>query len=208
MNSAANQPVSNAPLDSDAKDPAVPVWLIIVMFLLLYCGAVYFDEHGGWFDAHVYAPYVSAENLRSYQVAGGPNVVDLGRSIYNRPTCVACHQANGLGQQGTFPPLAGSDWVNEKEPGRIISIVLKGFRGSGLKVNGKPFETGGTMTPFSYLTDDEIAAVLSYVRQEWGNHAPIVTPEQVHAVREKVQKTHPQDYFSPPEFEALSPVAE
>jgi mono/diheme cytochrome c family protein len=202
MNSSTNQLASNAP-DSGVKDPAVPIWLIIVFFLLLYWGAVYFDEHGGWFDPQVYTPYVSAEQLKTYQVAGGPSVFDQGHLIYNRPTCSACHQVNGLGQAGTFPPLAGSDWVNEKDPGRLIRIVLKGFTGPGLKVNGAPFNTAGTMIAWEMLSDDEIAAVLTYVRQDWGNKAPPVTPEQVKAIRDKI-KSHPGN-FSPTEVQAISP---
>jgi mono/diheme cytochrome c family protein len=209
MNSPTNQPASKAP-DSGVKDAAVPIWLIVVFFLLLYWGAVYFDEHGGWFDVQVYTPYVSAEQLKTYQVAGGPNPFEQGRQIYSR-TCIACHQANALGAPGTFPPLAGSDWVNEKEPGRMIRLVLRGFQGSGLTVSGKPFNTGSVMTawgapPPGGLTDDEIAAVITFVRgnQEWGNKAAPVTPEQVSAMRAKISN-HPQPY-SPPELEAISPA--
>ena len=70
----------------------MPIWLIIVLFLLVYWGAVYFDEHGGWFDPQVYTPYVSAEQLKTYQVAGGPRIRERGRQVYGR-TCVTCHGA-------------------------------------------------------------------------------------------------------------------
>src|SRR5438552_1800910 len=148
MNSLTSQPASNAPHDdASVKDPAVPIWLVVVCMLLLYWGAVYFDEHGGWFDPQVYTPYASAEQLAVFQVGGGPNPFEDGRKVYAR-TCVACHQPNALGTPGTFPPLAGSEWVNEKEPGRVIRIVLRGFQGPGLVVKGKPFETGSQMTAF------------------------------------------------------------
>jgi mono/diheme cytochrome c family protein len=204
MNSPTNQPAGNAP-DSDAKDTAVPIWLIIVLFLLLYWGAVYFDEHGGLFDPQVYTPYVSAEQLKAFQVGGGPNIAEQGRQIYGR-TCVTCHGANGMGQPGTFPPLAGSDWVNAEQPGRMIRLVLQGFSGPGLKVNGQPFNTGGAMVPWNSLSDDDIAAVITFVRgnKEWGNKAGPVTPQQVAAVRAKV-KSHSQP-FSPTELEGISPA--
>jgi mono/diheme cytochrome c family protein len=211
MKSPTNQPVSNAPADSGAKDPVVPIWLIVVCFLLAYWGAVYFDEHGGWFDTQIYTPYVSADDLQKYQV-GGTDIKVLGKQVYDR-TCFACHQPSGMGTPGSFPPLVGSDWVNEKEPGRIIRLVLHGFRGPGLVVSGKPFETTGQMTAFGEaappagLTDEEIAAVLTFVRgnAEWHNNASPVTEEQVKAIRDKTasRKNNP---FSPAEIQTVNPA--
>lgn len=207
MNAPANQPVTNAPApDSGVKDPVVPVWLIVVLFLLVYWGAVYFDEHAGWFAPQVYAPYRSSEELASFNAAfGPPDVKVLGEQIYGK-TCVACHQANGQGTPGTFPPLAGSDWVNEKDPGRMIRIVLQGFSGPGLVVKGQPFNTGSAMVPWNSMSDDDIAAVITFVRgnKEWGNNAPPVTPEQVKSVRGKVASSHPLP-FSPDEIMKVSP---
>jgi mono/diheme cytochrome c family protein len=206
MSSPTNQPATSAPAgDSTARNPTVPIWLIVVLFMLAYWGAVYFDENGGWFQPQVYSPYVSAEQLKTFQVAGGPTMAELGEAVYNRPTCVVCHQATGLGQPGTFPPLAGSDWVNEKDPGRIIRIVLQGFQGPGLVVNGKPFNTCSAMVPWNSLSDEDIAAVLTFVRgnKAWGNNAPPVTPEQVRAIREKVPISHPA--FTPDEILKISP---
>jgi mono/diheme cytochrome c family protein len=204
MSSPTNQPASNAPAETTGTQTStVPIWLIVVLFMLLYWGAVYFDEHGGWFESKVYTPYASADELKTFQVAGGPSIMDQGLAVYNKPTCVVCHQANGLGQPGTFPPLAGSDWVNEKDPGRLIRIVLYGFQGPGLAVNGKPFPTGSSMVAWGgALNDDDIAAVLTYVRAEWGNKAPPVTPEQVRAVRTKVPARAP---YSPDEVMKISP---
>jgi mono/diheme cytochrome c family protein len=186
-------------------DPAVPIWLIVVLFLLVFWGAVYFDEHGGWFDAQVYGPYVSANELKGFQVAGGPNPFEEGRAVYGR-TCVTCHGPSAAGQPGTFPPLAGSDWVNEEQPGRMIRLVLQGFSGPGLVVSGHPFSTGSAMVPWNSLSDDDIASVITFVRgnKEWGNHASPVTPAQVHAIRDKV-KGHPLS-FTPAELEAISPA--
>lgn len=206
MNSSTNQPVAGAPQDNaGVNDAPVPIWLIIVLFLLVIWGAIYFDNHGGWFEPQVYTPYVSAEELKTYQVSSGPNPFEQGRAVYNR-TCIACHQANGQGAPGTFPPLAGSDWVNEKEPGRMIRIVLQGLSGPGLKLNGQPFNTGSAMVPWNGLSDDDLAAVITFVRgnAEWNNHAPAVTPEQVKAIRDKV-KSHVLP-FNPTELEAINPA--
>ena len=203
MSSPTNQSAGDAPEKTGTQSPTVPIWLIVVLFLLLYWGAVYFDEHGGWFEPKVYTPYVSADEVKAFQVGGGPDPIALGFAIYNRPTCSACHQANGMGQPGQYPPLVGSDLVNEKDPGRIIRIVLYGLQGPNLVVSGKPFNTGSAMVPWgAVLNDEEIADVLTYVRNDWGNKAPFVTAEQVRAVRAKVPPRAP---FSPDEIMQISP---
>jgi len=206
MSSPTNQPAATAPAEeSGVKDATVPMWLIIVAFLMVFWGAVYFDQHGGWFESQVYTPYVSADELKSFQVAGGPNIFEQGRTIYGR-TCVTCHGPAAVGQPGTFPPLAGSDWVNEQEPGRVIRLVLQGLSGPGLTVKGQPFNTGSAMVPWNSLSDDDIAAVITFVRgnAEWGNKAAPVTPEQVKAMRDKV-KSHPMSY-TPTELEGIPPA--
>jgi len=101
-----------------------------------------------------------------------------GADIYNK-TCVACHQANGEGLPGTFPPLAKSDFLTDKE--KTIGQVLKGFSGE-LVVNGKKFNN--TM-PAQQLTDDEIASVLTYVYTSFGNSGSPVTADEVKAIRSK-----------------------
>ena len=209
MSADSNQPVSSAPpANESSSDATVPIWLIVLLFFLLFSGAWYFDNHGAWFSPNVYAPYRSVAELEPYhQLAGPPDARVLGIKVYNKPTCFQCHQANGMGQPGQFPPLAGSEWVNEPEPGRIIRIVLNGLTGpitiKGQPWNatmvrwGLPIESGG-------LSDEEIAAVLTYVRSEWGNKAPPVTAERVKAVREKI-KDHPKE-FTADELLKISPA--
>jgi len=207
MNSPIKQPENSAPReDAGVKDPAVPIWLIVLCFVLLYMGAIYFDQHGGWFDAQVYSPYVSAAQVKGFQVGGGPNPFEEGRAIYGR-TCTTCHGPAGIGQAGNFPSLAGSNWVNEEQPGRMIRLVLQGFSGPGLKVNGQAFNTASAMVPWNSLSDDDIAAVITFVRgnKEWNNHAAPVTAAQVQAIRAKVAKAHPLA-FNPTELEAVSPA--
>ena len=82
------------------------------------------------------------------------------------------------------PPLAGSDWAQAEGPNRIIRIVLNGLAGP-IDVEGAHYGTG-VMVPFKdNFNDQEIAAVLTYVRQEWGNKAGPVKPEQVTAIRKE-----------------------
>jgi mono/diheme cytochrome c family protein len=94
--------------------------------------------------------------------------------------CQVCHQATGLGLEGAFPPLAGSEWLNG--PSLIpIAIVLKGLQGE-IVVKGKTYNS--VMVPWeAALNDDDLAATLSYARSQWGNRAAPVTAAQVRAAR-------------------------
>lgn len=208
MSSPTDQPSASKP-DANAtaaRGAVFPIWLIVAMVLLLYVGALYFDDHGGWFNARVYAPYRSFEELGNWQITSGPDPIAAGKAVYGR-TCVACHQPSGMGAPGQYPPLGGSDWVNEKDPGRVIRIVLKGLQGP-IKVSGHDFNNvmvaWGAPPPLG-LSDEDIAAVITFVRgnKEWGNNASAVTPEQVKAVREKI-KSRP-GAFTPDELLKISP---
>lgn len=201
--SAEPKNVSSTGSEPTSALTTAPVWLFVLMLLLLFWSAVSFDQHGGWFDAQVYTPFTHPPE--DWQPRMGPaNPAILGKAVYNRPTCVACHQASGLGIPGQFPPLVKSEWINEQKPGRIIRIVLNGLQGP-ITVEGQGFNNA--MVPWKgVLSDEEIAAVLTYVRQnkEWGNHAPTVTPEQVKAVRDKIKdRSQP---FSAEELLKISPA--
>jgi mono/diheme cytochrome c family protein len=107
-----------------------------------------------------------------------------GQQVYQQ-VCFACHQPTGLGLPGMFPPLAGSDWVSTAKPDRLIRMVLHGLTGP-IQVNGQTFTTPAPIMPpqGALLGDAQIAAVLSYVRHEFGKGASRVTADQVKAVRE------------------------
>lgn len=113
----------------------------------------------------------------------------LGKTIYSKEGyCTTCHQSNGEGLSASgFPPLAGTKWVNGNEE-RAIKIVLKGLLGQ-IDVNGKTYPGQVPMTPFEgLLNDKEVAAVLTYVRNSFGNKAPAISPEKVKVVRALVAK--------------------
>jgi nitrite reductase (NO-forming) len=98
-------------------------------------------------------------------------------------TCSVCHQANGEGLPQVFPPLARSDFLMQDKR-RSIEVVLKGLTGP-VTVNGKIFNS--VMPPMSNLRDDEIANILTFVRNAWGNQGDAVTAADVTAVRSKIQ---------------------
>jgi nitrite reductase (NO-forming) len=104
-------------------------------------------------------------------------LMEKGKRVYTQ-TCFACHQLNGEGLAGVFPPLAKSDFlVADKD--RAIRGVIKGLAGP-IKVNGK--EYNGVMPPVT-LNDDQVAQVITYILNEWGNDGGIVTVDEVRKVR-------------------------
>jgi len=113
-----------------------------------------------------------------------PEVIALGQLQYF--TCAACHGANGEGVPNLGPPLANSDWVNGPVE-NLIRIQLRGLTGP-ITVSGKEYTFAAGMAPLFYQTDEQIAAVLTYVRNHFGNKASAVTPDQVKALRSEVGK--------------------
>jgi mono/diheme cytochrome c family protein/glucose/arabinose dehydrogenase len=121
-----------------------------------------------------------------------------GHEIYFREGhCATCHQPDGKGLDPAFPSLAGSVWVSGS-PERLIKLSLHGLIGP-LEVNGKKYAGQVPMTPFGgMLKDDEIAAVLTYVRNRFGNQASTIKPEQVQAVRQATLER--KGFYSPEEL--------
>ncbi len=95
--------------------------------------------------------------------------------------CLACHQIDGSGVSRTYPPLKESEVVNgDKE--RLVRILLNGLSGE-IVIKGKTFN--GVMPAQSFLSDQEIADILTYVRSNFGNSADTLTKEEVSEIREK-----------------------
>ncbi len=106
--------------------------------------------------------------------------IEMGRTVFAN-TCQVCHQANGQGLPRVFPPLAGSDYLMADKH-RSIGIVLGGMQGP-ITVNGITYNS--VMPPLNQLTDEEIANVLTYVRNSWGNSGDAISPAEVAATRKK-----------------------
>ncbi|MEZ4793837.1 MAG: copper-containing nitrite reductase [Gelidibacter sp.] len=105
--------------------------------------------------------------------------MEFGKQVYGQ-TCIACHQAGGQGIPNAFPPLAKSDYLNA-DVNRAIDIVLHGKTGE-ITVNGEKYNS--VMTK-QLISDEEIANVLTYVYNSWGNNKTVVTPEMVKKVKGK-----------------------
>jgi mono/diheme cytochrome c family protein len=162
----------------------ISLWLVTFIGALLFWGRLYLQRYSGNFQPLVYneKAFLSAAILGSNTPAHAPvDPLQLGRRIYIQ-ICQACHQENGQGLPAQYPPLSQSDWVQARSTARVIRIVLNGLNGP-IQVNDQSFDN---LMPAwrDTLSDTEIAAVLTYVRQEWGNRATAVKPEEVTALRE------------------------
>lgn len=164
-----------------AAPTTVPMWLIVATFVLLFLGAWYFDLRGGWFAPKVYAPYVSLANLEQFQPPkSGEEWRPRGKALFDA-NCALCHNTDGSGKPGQAPPLAGSEWVVTTGVNRLIHIPLVGLAGP-IKVMGQEWNLNMAAMGAAY-SDEQLADVLSYIRNSWGNKASVVTPEQVKKVR-------------------------
>ena len=168
-----------------AERRPVPVLLIGLLVALFFWGDMYVMHNGGdvggdagAFPQQVYYPY-----RRFAEIPGRGDDPGQGRKVYEL-NCSICHQPTGMGvlAEGK-PPLAGSDWVQEEGPNRIIRIILNGLQGP-ITVSGQQFGQLA-MPPFrDIVSDADVAAVATYIRSTWGNKAPPVKPEEVKAIRD------------------------
>lgn len=188
--------------------------LLVGSAALFIWGGLYVGKYSGRFDGNEFNELPYARPAKVAAVSADPNAAILraGLVAYNA-TCINCHLADGQGNPGLqIPPLAGSDWVLADGPNRLIRVVAHGLKGP-IKLNGQPFNTAGVgaMNPWLKtadnpvgLTPKEIAAVLSYVRNSWGNKASIVSEEQVAAVLEAEKGRDASESWTQEELEKIS----
>jgi len=108
--------------------------------------------------------------------------MDRGKQVYLEQ-CLACHQVDGGGVQGMNPPLVKTKWVLGDKT-TLVQVVLKGMTGD-VDINGDTYHN--VMAPHSDLTDQQIADVLTYVRNNFGNKASAITAAEVKAIRAKTK---------------------
>lgn len=129
-----------------------------------------------------------------------------GHELYHREGhCATCHQPDGEGLPGSgFPPIAGTRWVQGDED-RLIKLTLHGLMGP-IEVDGVKYPGQVPMTPFAGLLDDDgVAAVLTYVRNSFGNKASAIDPEKVKQIR---KETGIRSFYSPEELLKEHPMVE
>ncbi|MEM9141519.1 MAG: PQQ-dependent sugar dehydrogenase [Bacteroidota bacterium] len=124
--------------------------------------------------SHFRTPDPDADNLMKRDLLGGERLYYL--------YCATCHQNSGRGASGRFPPIADTEWVTGNTE-RLIQLTLRGLEGS-ITVKGNTYN--GVMPQHSFLSDSEVAQVLTYIRSSFGNKASAISEDEVHTVREGI----------------------
>jgi mono/diheme cytochrome c family protein len=178
----------------DEIEPAVrqgavhlPMWIVGLLGLLIYWGFNYIDAHGGNYNELVYEPYRSTNELASVIPADEvATQIKRGTLVYGN-VCAGCHQPHGGGNAGQAPPLASSEWVISKGVNRLIRIPATGLSGP-VKVNGVEWNLSmPALAAQGAMTDEDLAAVLTYIRNSFGNRAGPVTVDDVQNVRKDLK---------------------
>lgn len=174
------------------RNQPVPLVVVVITLVMVLFGAGYILRSESFGRADL------GDRRTLADLAGPPKVQTVnGQQIY-AANCVACHQANGKGLPGVFPPLEGSEWVNG-DPRVLINIVLHGINGE-MTVMGQTYK--GAMPAFAQLDDAQLAAVLSHLRATWSNKSAPVTVELV--ANERKTRLRDAPFTSGDELKALS----
>ena len=196
--SSLEESVEPREVPEPAQGP-VPIWLIGVIGLgIFWAGAYLFSFSGGFKgDVFDFEPKFGVEGGGA-KSAPDPKVV--GKALFSA-NCITCHQANGLGVPGQYPPLAGSEVALGDATNHLIAIVLKGLQGP-VVVAGKPFNNAMQAWEAQY-TDAQVAAILTYERSDWGNNAPPITADMVKQIRAEFKDRKEQ--WTWPEIQKIPP---
>jgi len=155
-----------------------PWWMYAIIIATLAFGFFYMGRYLGEISdqPHVLFTTPAPPDLEPEEL----DLMATGQRVYTR-LCQSCHQQDGAGVPGAFPPLGGSDWVIGI-PERPVYIVLQGFQGEIVR-EGVTYNA--VMPGFGrLLSDEEVASVVTYIRNSFGNEAPEVLPEEVAEMRE------------------------
>lgn len=143
-------------------------------------------------NAHLNGKTISEEKEETIATTLKGTELDLfikGKALYSKEGyCITCHQQDGNGLRWSgYPSLAGNRWVNGSKE-RLIKILLHGLTGP-IEVEGQKYSGEVPMTPFGkMMSDDEVAAVLTYIRNSFGNNSKVILPGEVKKVRETTRE--------------------
>lgn len=152
--------------------------------LLNVAGEAQPDVFSGQQSDKTYQAQPMNKEAQQSKVAKAPDqkIMDIGKNLY-MANCAACHQTDGAGMAGVFPPLAKSDFLMSDKM-RSIGIALKGHSGQ-IMVNGQSYD--GSMPSMGHLSDDQVSAILTFVRNSWGNKGEGVSTAEVKDYRAKMK---------------------
>lgn len=181
--------------DLAPENRPAPLWAtFLLMLVAIVAGAQLGPMTGGWsFDISNPFSIASGGGDPRPKTGGGddgadPFVAAMKKGASGYAVCGGCHQGNGGGIPGQFPPLAGSDYVTGGTE-RLIRIVQHGLTGP-ITVNGQGYNTPGGMQPFgAAMSGQDLANVLTYIRNSWGNEGTMITKEMVQKVRDEEKRT-------------------
>ncbi|MDB6116635.1 MAG: cycA 2 [Verrucomicrobiaceae bacterium] len=178
--------VKREKLDLPAGNEAAPMWAIFIAMVVAVLAGSHLGMMSKPLSIESKATFAPVPDPRPSSTGGADNLdpfalaMKKGASAY--AVCGGCHQGTGMGVPGQFPPLAGSEYVTGGTE-RLIRIALSGLQGP-ITVKGAGYNTPGGMPPQGMaLGDQDIANVLTYVRNSFGNEGPMVTKEMVTKVR-------------------------
>jgi mono/diheme cytochrome c family protein len=205
-------PAKNEPIQPDAPDfvetpdipepsaehEPIPVWLFVICGVALFlAGSSFTGWHPGLYDSGPGAPIVASSGTGP-AVSAPLDPMQLGKQVYGA-NCANCHQGTGAGQPGSYPPLAGSEYVLG-DTTALYAIMLHGLQGP-LTVEGGSYGSQQMPGWGTALTDEKIAAVMTYIRGSWGNTATAVKAADVSTARGKFA-SH-SDAYTAPELKTL-----
>lgn len=171
--------------DEKAHYRLLPLNLLFFFSALIFFAGTYLGRYSGSFHPQVYNENGKPPKSGAAAASAAVDPLVLGKNVYAQ-VCAACHQPTGLGLPPAFPPLVGSEWVAGSEE-RLIRILLHGLQGP-IKVKGTEFN--GAMPAVGpgsgyNLNPQKVAAVLTFVRKEWGGIDTPVSPEKIVEIRSK-----------------------
>jgi mono/diheme cytochrome c family protein len=177
-----------------------PVTFLILCFFFTMWGGWYIGNYAGDWTGTGMSEHAGAAEVVP-QAPQDPMV--LGAEVYN--ACTQCHQADGKGLAGQFPPLANSEWVNGDER-TLAAILINGIQGD-FTVAGQKYNSQMPAWKDNY-NDEEIAAVLTYIRASFGNKSGPVSKALVEAVRKEIGTQGPWSEAGLREFARAKPAVQ
>jgi mono/diheme cytochrome c family protein len=188
--------VKREKVDLAPESQPAPLWaMFMLMLVAIIAGGQLGVMTGGW-SFNVSNPFAAGNGgdpRPGGAGAGGaldPFALAMKKGASGYAVCGGCHQGNGGGLPGQFPPLVKSEFVLGGTE-RLIRIVQHGLIGP-VTVSGQNFNTPGGMQPFGgAMSSQDLANVLTFVRNSWGNEAPMITKEMVQKVRDEEKRASP-----------------